>query len=100
MLVFYNFFFFFVLFVILLWAIYVFTGGIYASPSMAGSRPGGLIAAAWFVAVSLILLDCLLTQHLSDSDSDINFFLGPLWFLLVARDTSKLPKVVQYFRFN
>ena len=29
------------------------TGGIYGSPTMAGSRPGGLIAAAWGTLVAI-----------------------------------------------
>lgn len=29
------------------------TGGLYVSPTMAGSRPGGLIAGAWAAMMSL-----------------------------------------------
>ena len=29
------------------------TGGLYVSPTMAGSRPGGLIAGAWTAMMSL-----------------------------------------------
>lgn len=29
------------------------TGGLYVSPTMAGSRPGGLIAGAWAALMSL-----------------------------------------------
>lgn len=29
------------------------TGGLYVSPTIAGSRPGGLIAGAWAAMISL-----------------------------------------------
>lgn len=34
-------------------AVTEWSGGLYVSPTMAGSRPGGLIAGAWAAMVSL-----------------------------------------------
>src|SRR3954468_17721589 len=42
-----------VYFFFLVFSVTEWTGGLYVSPTMAGSRPGGLIAGAWAAMMSL-----------------------------------------------
>ena len=35
------------------WTVTEWSGGLYVSPTVAGSRPGGLIAGAWAAMMSL-----------------------------------------------
>ena len=35
------------------WTVTEWSGGLYVSPTIAGSRPGGLIAGAWAAMMSL-----------------------------------------------
>jgi glutamate/tyrosine decarboxylase-like PLP-dependent enzyme len=80
-------------------------GGLYASPTFAGSRPGGLSAACWASLVSLgeegylkatraILETAAIIRREVEKIPEIRILGDPLWVLAFASDTLDIYRVL------
>lgn len=86
----------------LLAAVTEWSGGLYVSPTIAGSRPGGLIAGAWAAMMSLglngnqnIAHSYLLSVHRFNSDSPLTYANHISGYLENTRQIMEVSKKIE-----